>query len=212
MSRHLRAVPTAIVVCIIGLTPIPAASQSEDAWAGAQTPWGDPDLQGVWSYATLTPLQRPAEVEGRPLFTPEEVAAWTTRAKTDRPRSPRGRPWRLQRPLAGWRGSATRSSYLADRRPPKRPAAVEGHGAGRGRGAQGPSADAPGRFLARPYALGSLYHVSRCPAGWHKLQQHVQHPPDARVCRHPGGEHPRRPDHSDRQPAAPRRQDLTVER
>ena len=88
MSRHLRAVPTAIVVCIIGLTPIPAASQSEDAWAGAQTPWGNPDLQGVWSYATLTPLQRPAEVEGRPLFTPEEVAAWTTRAKTDRPDRP----------------------------------------------------------------------------------------------------------------------------
>ena len=49
-----------------GLLPAPAMGT---VWGTAgdagRTPWGDPDLQGLWSYATLTPLQRPADVEGR---------------------------------------------------------------------------------------------------------------------------------------------------
>lgn len=42
----------------------------------ARTPWGDPDLQGRWSNATLTPLQRPAELAGKEFFTPEEARAY----------------------------------------------------------------------------------------------------------------------------------------
>ena len=42
--------------------------------AGAQeTPWGDPDLQGRWSNATLTPLQRPEALADKAFFTPEEA-------------------------------------------------------------------------------------------------------------------------------------------
>ena len=40
----------------------------------ARTPWGEPDLQGIWSYATLTPLERPKELANREFFTDEEVA------------------------------------------------------------------------------------------------------------------------------------------
>jgi hypothetical protein len=32
--------------------------------AAPRTPWGAPDLQGVWSFATVTPLERPANVKG----------------------------------------------------------------------------------------------------------------------------------------------------
>ena len=39
------------------------------------TPWGDPDLRGVWVGSTLTPLERPSEYEGRQHLTEEEVAA-----------------------------------------------------------------------------------------------------------------------------------------
>ena len=39
------------------------------------TPWGDPDLQGVWEYWTFTPLERPAELAGRDVLTAEEAAA-----------------------------------------------------------------------------------------------------------------------------------------
>ena len=38
------------------------------------TPWGDPDLQGIWTGQTFTPLQRPAHLAGRELFTEEEAA------------------------------------------------------------------------------------------------------------------------------------------
>ena len=40
--------------------PPAAASGAPSAKAsGFRTPWGDPDLQGVWNDATGTPLQRP---------------------------------------------------------------------------------------------------------------------------------------------------------
>ena len=89
---HRTLAMLCVLVTPILCVPTPVTGQQAPAergrWSPPRTPWGHPDLQGVWSYATLTPLQRPAEVEGRPLFTPEEVAAWTTRAKTDRPDRP----------------------------------------------------------------------------------------------------------------------------
>ena len=39
-----------------------------------RTPWGDPDLQGVWDYRTITPLQRPREFGDRAFYTDEEIA------------------------------------------------------------------------------------------------------------------------------------------
>ena len=86
MVRSSIALTT--VVCAVftaGLMSIPVAGQSGDV---TRTSWGDPDLQGVWSYATLTPFQRSAELEDRSTFTPEEVAALTTLRKSDRPDRP----------------------------------------------------------------------------------------------------------------------------
>src|SRR6476660_3398494 len=40
----------------------------------AKTAWGDPDLQGVWDYKTITPLERPANFGDRQFLTDEEVA------------------------------------------------------------------------------------------------------------------------------------------
>jgi len=45
-----------------------------------RTPWGDPDLQGIWVGSTLTPLERPAEYQGRLFLTEEEVTALETEA------------------------------------------------------------------------------------------------------------------------------------
>jgi len=42
----------------------------------ARTPDGHPDLQGVWSYATATPLQRFPEFADRPFISDEEAARW----------------------------------------------------------------------------------------------------------------------------------------
>jgi len=40
----------------------------------ARTTWGDPDLQGVWDYKTITPVERPANMGDRQFLTDEEVA------------------------------------------------------------------------------------------------------------------------------------------
>ncbi len=44
------------------------------------TPWGDPDLQGVWASDSATPLERPSALEGRATLTDEEVALLERRA------------------------------------------------------------------------------------------------------------------------------------
>jgi len=41
-----------------------------------RTPDGKPDLQGTWSFATLTPMERPANLGDKEFFTEQEAAAW----------------------------------------------------------------------------------------------------------------------------------------
>ena len=40
-----------------------------------RTPDGHPDLQGIWTNATITPLERPAALAGKPTLTDAEAAA-----------------------------------------------------------------------------------------------------------------------------------------
>lgn len=44
------------------------------AWKVSRTPWGDPDLQGIWNMATATPLERPAKFGEKSVLTDEEAA------------------------------------------------------------------------------------------------------------------------------------------
>ena len=55
------------------------------------TPWGEPDLQGIWTNATITPLERPANLADKPFLTAEEVAAMEERSATQR-QTADGRP------------------------------------------------------------------------------------------------------------------------
>ena len=58
--------------------------QSASDWKVPRTPWGDPELQGVWSFATYTPLERPAELAGKEFFTPDEAKAWLSTQSRER--------------------------------------------------------------------------------------------------------------------------------
>ena len=40
-------------------------------------PWGAPDLQGVWDFRSLTPMERPDELAEQEEFTAEESAAFS---------------------------------------------------------------------------------------------------------------------------------------
>jgi hypothetical protein len=50
---------------------VPASGQTP----GFRTPWGHPDLQGLWTNSTITPLERPAQFAGREFLTEEEARA-----------------------------------------------------------------------------------------------------------------------------------------
>ncbi|MSO30783.1 MAG: hypothetical protein EXQ48_07565 [Acidobacteria bacterium] len=43
--------------------------------AAFRTPWGEPDLQGIWNGETITPLERPARWADTPVLSPEEAEA-----------------------------------------------------------------------------------------------------------------------------------------
>jgi hypothetical protein len=51
-----------------------SSPRGEASGPAARTPWGDPDLQGVWTSATRTPLERPAEFGTREFLTDKEIA------------------------------------------------------------------------------------------------------------------------------------------
>lgn len=53
----------------------PASAAPAKKWTSPRTAWGEPDLQGVWSYATITPLERPTSLAAKDVLTDEEAAA-----------------------------------------------------------------------------------------------------------------------------------------
>ena len=52
------------------------SAASNPTWTAPRTAWGDPDLRGVWDYATMTPLERARELAGKTAFTEEEAIAY----------------------------------------------------------------------------------------------------------------------------------------
>src|SRR5262245_4128465 len=87
-KRMLQVIGVAAVIVVGGallqmrITPVagqaPAATSEGggDVKAGPppKTPWGEPDLQGIWTNNYETPLQRPAKYANREFFTEEERA------------------------------------------------------------------------------------------------------------------------------------------
>ena len=59
-------------------------SDSVVAQSTLRTPWGAPDLQGVWTGSTMTPLERRPEHAGKDVLTEEEAAALERRADESR--------------------------------------------------------------------------------------------------------------------------------
>jgi hypothetical protein len=73
ISAALTTTASAQAPAASGATPAPAPS--------LKTAWGEPDLQGIWTDETATPLQRPARFANQESFTEAE------RAELDRMRS-----------------------------------------------------------------------------------------------------------------------------
>src|SRR5215468_2932630 len=93
MSRRVLALLTAIAIItsMLGFVAIAEARGQRDqippldtksgvAAKPPRTSWGDPDLQGVWDYRTITPLERRSEVGDREFYTDQEIAQLEGRA------------------------------------------------------------------------------------------------------------------------------------
>ena len=75
-----RRLPVAVarvtlVLAVAALAALPARTQTSHR-PDLHATDGHPDLQGFWTNATYTPLERPARFAGKEFFTPEEAAAF----------------------------------------------------------------------------------------------------------------------------------------
>ena len=90
----VAAAITAMLV-LLKLAPVPAegkaAGPTAKAGPASKTPWGEPDLQGIWTDQFQTPLQRPVTYAEKEFFTAEEIAALDTQ-RAAIPQRPRVRP------------------------------------------------------------------------------------------------------------------------
>src|SRR5262245_29894589 len=82
-GRQLAAL---LSVSAFVFTPLAAVAQTRPTSQKAtkyeppRTPWGQPDLQGIWNNVTATPLQRPAEYKDKAFLSPQEAAEFAARA------------------------------------------------------------------------------------------------------------------------------------
>jgi hypothetical protein len=67
-SSLLRLAGAAVIAAAI-----PAGLVGQSRASTPKTPWGHPDLQGLWNAATMTPLERPAQFKDRLTMTEEEA-------------------------------------------------------------------------------------------------------------------------------------------
>ena len=73
MSRHVLAV-LLTVLAVVAFVPAQAGAQNAPSMEPPRTPWGAPDLQGVWDFRSLTPMERPEELADTETFTAEQAA------------------------------------------------------------------------------------------------------------------------------------------
>jgi hypothetical protein len=71
-----RLVPACVILLLLGFVPALQPRVASQTWQTPRTSWGHADLQGVWSTATITPLERPADLAGKEFFTPAEAAEY----------------------------------------------------------------------------------------------------------------------------------------
>jgi hypothetical protein len=62
----------AAVVAVVALAPVSGAAQQKTA--PPLTAWGAPDLQGVWDFRSLTPMERPSGLKEKDVFSSGEEA------------------------------------------------------------------------------------------------------------------------------------------
>ena len=70
-GRQLRVLTVPVMAVVASVV---VATSAAGQTATPTTPWGDPDLQGIWGSSGATPMERPDTYQGRETLSDEEVA------------------------------------------------------------------------------------------------------------------------------------------
>ena len=75
LSLSVTAVAIAVLAAVSVMAQAPkSAKATASARALPRTAWGAPDLQGVWDFRTVTPLERPKDLSGKAVLNDVEAA------------------------------------------------------------------------------------------------------------------------------------------
>src|SRR3954468_10989396 len=83
MQRYVAAIGALLVAAAVAGAEAAAVAAAQSKWTPPRTAWGDPDFDGIWNYATMTPLERPREFADKAVLSPAEADAYEKRT-TDR--------------------------------------------------------------------------------------------------------------------------------
>ena len=85
-GRSLTAMLTLVVALALLPGVLDGQSQTDTTnnWTPPRTPWGDPDLQGIWNNTVSTPLERPSRFADKEFLTDEELASYTSERQGSR--------------------------------------------------------------------------------------------------------------------------------
>ena len=87
------------ILALIVLAALPSRQAKAADPQPPRTSWGQPDLRGVWDYRTITPLQRPDDLEGTAVLSSAEAAELQDKLLTRRNNDQR--PSEAARDVAG---------------------------------------------------------------------------------------------------------------
>ena len=76
MCNRLRNVSLVTIMMLFLTQLLVPVAAGQNTGTIPRTPDGHPDLQGIWDYRTITPLERPDELAGKQVLTDEEAAAF----------------------------------------------------------------------------------------------------------------------------------------
>ena len=80
MRRRKNAARSVLAVTLAGLWLLASGPIGAEEWSRPRMPWGVPDLQGTWTSATITGLERPEGIE-KLVLSPEEAARMENRSE-----------------------------------------------------------------------------------------------------------------------------------
>ena len=83
MTMTIKRILLVIAVsALVIVASLPAAAQSTDPATPVRTSDGQPDISGIFTFRTLTPMQRPQALEGKDTLSAEEAAAFEASERT----------------------------------------------------------------------------------------------------------------------------------